>query len=376
MMKIGLLTFHRAYNCGAMLQAWALQRVLERMGHTVAMPSCNRVGETPRWRLAWTNADKRGFDWIRSLVGRSVVNLLSIPMQDVLIHRYRKFRKAYLNEDVCTPVDFGKRYDVVMVGSDQVWNDQISKDDAPLFFGENLPRFVRKIAYAASCGDELIGGARLARLVSAANRFEAVSVRERLAKNMLCERIDKPISMTLDPTLLLCDTDYDEIASQDYPKDPYLFMYTVSGNPFLFRTARELARRMGVRCVIAPCYQYGCYHAEKGVTYAISPDRLVSYSKHAKYVVAESFHGTIMGVLFNKPTISLRTKVDQTESRPASLLNALGCGGRVVNPETSLDSMEDLLRTTFSSLAYEKLGRLRAQSIEWIKAALSNQCTN
>lgn len=371
-MKIGLLTYHRAYNCGAMLQAWALQRVLERLGHIVSLPSCNKVGETPRWQYTWTNPEKKGFDWIRSLVGRSVLNVLSIPTEDIRLHRYRRFRKNYMRECDCQPHDFDKCFDSVVVGSDQVWSDYHSEEDAPLFFGENIPPSVRKIAYAVSYGDKPLEGPRLDRLVAAAARFDAVSVRERMACNQLGAYLKAKIPVVLDPTLLLTAPDYDEVESKDYPLEPYLFMYTISKSPFMLKTARELARRMNVRCVIAPCYQYGWFGAEKDLTYSISPDRLVSFSKHAKYIVTGSFHGTVMGLLFNKPTISLRDHVDQYESRPASLLNMLGCGERIANPDTKFSHMEGLLKFGFTDSIYLKLNEFRAMSMNWLSRAISS----
>ena len=83
-MRIAILTFHRAYNCGAMLQAWALKTVLERMGHVVEFPICNHVGETRRWLYDWVNKEKHGIQLIRSLLGRTFVNGMSIPAEDIL----------------------------------------------------------------------------------------------------------------------------------------------------------------------------------------------------------------------------------------------------------------------------------------------------
>ena len=97
-MRIAILTFHRAYNCGAMLQAWALKTVLERMGHTVEFPDCNHVGEDGRWKYGLVNKEKHGMQRLASLVGRFFVNAMSIPCEDILRSRYRRFRKAHLPE--------------------------------------------------------------------------------------------------------------------------------------------------------------------------------------------------------------------------------------------------------------------------------------
>ena len=82
-MKIAILTFHRAYNCGAMLQAWALRTVLERMGHVVEFPILNHVGERNRW-LKLIDFRKRGMNLIRSFIGRFLLNIFSVPCEDTL----------------------------------------------------------------------------------------------------------------------------------------------------------------------------------------------------------------------------------------------------------------------------------------------------
>lgn len=370
-MRIAIVTFHRAYNCGAMLQAWALKTVLERMGHTVEFPACNHVGEEKRWLYDLINPDKRGLRFVRSIIGRGLLNLMSIPSEDVSRFRYRKFRKTNYIERVCEPDEFGKHYDLVVVGSDQVWNVKLTLSEAPVFFAENIPDCVRTIAYAASYGDKPLDREVVKRVTASLDRFSDVSVREPLARLQLSGLSNKRIDVTLDPTLLLTEHDYVAIEkSFGLAQKPYLFMYTLSTAPFFIDTAKALAHRLGVRCVIAPCYQYSRFCAPKGLSYGLSPDRLVGWARGAKYVVAGSFHGTVMGVLFHKPFLSLRAKVDEYESRPAALLNMMGCGNRLVNPETSIDEMESLLRTDLQPESYAKLTTKRCESLEWLKRAI------
>ena len=370
-MKIAILTFHRAYNCGAMLQAWALKTVLERMGHTVEFPVCNHVGVEKRWQYDLINREKHGVQALRSLLGRFLLNALSVPNEDILRSRYRSFRKAHLPERVCVPDDFDKYYDLVVIGSDQVWSVRHTVSEAPLFFAENIPECVRKITYAASYGDKPLDDEAIKRVNSSLERFSHISVREPLAQKQLSGLTPRKIDVTLDPTLLLTAKDYDEVAYKgNNIRKPYLFMYTLSTAPFFINTAKHLADRLGVKCVIAPCYQYSRLGAAKGLTYGISPDRLAGFARGAKYVLAGSFHGTVMGLMFNKPFLSLREQVDEYESRPAALLNRIGCSNRLVNPTTSLDEMEALLRTDVGEEAYNRLDQFRSDSLVWLKEAL------
>ena len=372
-MRIGIITFHRAYNCGAMLQAWALKTILERMGHTVEFPACNHVGETSRWQLGWVNREYQGLNLLRSFVGRAIINLMSIPSEDILLRRYRLFRTRYLPERICTPREFDKYYDLIIVGSDQVWSTRHSGKYAPLFFAENIPACIRKIGYAVSYGDEPIKDiSAMQRIIAALDRFSSVSVREPLAQQQLSKYTDRQIAVSLDPTLLLKDEDYDEITGDfGANRKPYLFMYTLSAEPFYVQTARTLAKRLGVRCIIAPCYQYSRYGAPSGLTYSISPDRLVSLVRNAQYVLAGSFHGTVMGLTFHKPFLSLRNQIDKYESRPAALLNMIGSGDKIVNPQTSIEKMEELLRNGPESAVYEKLSNRRKESLSWLQKAIA-----
>jgi len=373
-LRIAIITFHRAYNCGAMLQAWALKTVLERMGHTVEFPICNHVGETKRWKYEWINHDVHGMRVVRSLLGRVWINALSVPCEDILRMRYRRFRKAHLPERACAPTDFGKYYDLVVVGSDQVWSARHSLSEAPLFFAENLSESIRKIAYAASYGDKPLDDDLIRRVIASLDRFSHISVREPLAQKQLSSLSPRKIDVTLDPTLLLTANDYAAIAHNgDFVREPYLFMYTLSTTPFFVDTAKKLADRLGVRCIIAPCYQYTRYGAVKGLTYSISPDRLVGLARGAKYVLAGSFHGTVMGLMFNKPFLSLRAQVDEYESRPAALLNMIECGERLVNPLTSINDMEELLRHEVPANAYRLLAAKRKESLDWLEQAVNSR---
>jgi hypothetical protein len=276
-----------------------------------------------------------------------------------------------LPERDCSPSDIDKYYDLVIVGSDQVWSVKHSKSDAPLFFAENLPECVRKIAYAASYGDRPLVGDTINRVVASLERFSHVSVREKLAQEQLSGLSSKKVDVQLDPTLLLSANDYDLIANDsNVGKEPYLFMYTLSTASFFVNTAKKLADRLGVKCVIAPCYQYSRLGAPKGLSYGISPDRLVGLARGAKYVLAGSFHGTVMGLLFNKPFLSLRAQVDEYESRPAALLNMLGCGNRVVNPTTPIEYMEMMLRSKVDEKVYSLLNLKRHESLQWLSQAI------
>lgn len=369
-MRIAILTFHRAPNCGAMLQAWALRTVLERMGHVVEFPILNHVGEQKTWRASIPKG-RSGLSWIRGLCGKIVQDIMGIGVGDVRKRRHDRFRRNYLPERACQPEDVEKLYDLVIVGSDQVWREELSRQYAPVFFAENLPPGVRKIAYAVSYGDAPLLPEELKRVLDCLPRFDRISVRERTVLDQIASYAKCPVVTTLDPTLLLSAVDYEAVAHGCYPRGSYLFMYTLDWSSFFVKTARELARRLGVKCVISPCGMNTRYHNPRGLT-GICPDLLVQLSRHAKYIVAgHTFHGTVMGVLFNKPFLALDRDAPRHESRYGALLTNLGCPERLVNSTHTIDEM--LQRLTAPLPDFSRIEKWRSESINWLRNAVNGK---
>ena len=374
-MKIGILTFHRAYNCGAQLQAWALKRVLEGMGHTVEFPVCNHVGEVERW-LAKTNKKRHGVLRLASMGQALLRNALSIPVEDVARARYRRFRERELPERVCGPGEFGDLYDALVVGSDQVWCEARAGECWPLFLGENWGAGTKAVAYGASWGDLPLDGAHLERIKAALGRFAAVSVRERYARDDLERAGVAPgrVATVADPALLPDREEWERLArGVRPPKGRYLFMYNVTmKSPEAMRVARSVARRLGLRAVVASVYQYTRWGAPRGLAWGMSPERLLAYTAGAECVLACSFHGTVMGLSFGKPTLSLLLEPDGGRSRSGELLRGLGEEWRLATPQMPVEELASRLgRGGPPATAVASLETARKTSLSWLRARLA-----
>ena len=375
-MKLAILTFHKAFNCGAALQAWALRTVLERMGHSVEFPDCNTVGVETRIQMEWNRWPKSFLKKLRSLCFRVLRNILSIPGEDLKRYRFARFRKTYLPERICSPSDFVQHYDAIVVGSDQVWSARHSREEASLFFVENIDSSLPKLTYAASYGDKPLEGEVLERVIVSAKRFNALSAREKVVKDQIEPPSGKSIEVVLDPTLLLTAEEYAPLISKfTPPKEPYLFMYTLYTEPFYIETAKLLAKALGVKAIILPMCQFSRLFAPKGLTYGISPDRMVGYIANAKYVLAGSFHGTAFATIFKKPFLSLRDQPEDLNalSRPGTLLKLTGNLDRIVTPETTIEEM--LQRLQAPIVDNGALDVARAESKAWLEQALSSRAT-
>lgn len=371
-MRIAILTFHRAYNCGAMLQAWALKTILERMGHSVEFPACNHVGETKRW-LAKVPAGRSGLGWLRGVAGKIVQDMMSIPGESLSRYRYKRFRYANLPERQCCPEEFSQFYDVVIFGSDQVWGRDCVKSDSDwrYFLGETISPGLKRISYAASCGDRPIMDVDKIRLKESLKSFSHVSARERLLVSEIQDLFRGNIAEVLDPTLLLSQDDYREITWRNAPKKEYLFAYTATSAGFTYGIAKYVARKLGLDLIFCPVYQYSRYGALPHMTYGCSPDRLVGYVANAKYVISCSFHGMVMALLHHKNFIDLSDQVEALETRSCATLRRLGIANHHANPSNKLDEIVDMIQVPVQDSSYDVLNRLRQDSIDWLKMALT-----
>ena len=369
-MRIAVLTYHKAHNCGAMLQAWALQAFLRCMGHIVEFPSCNNVGVPPRWIQLRALQEARGFAKLRLWLSQLMVNLFSIGWEDWNRFAYNRFRRRFLTERSCMPDEFSGHYDCAIVGSDQVWHPIISKADTPLFLAENIPASVPVVSYAASFGDTIPAEPALKRLLSALPRFKAISVREQLAATVL-RKAGFDAKTVLDPTFLLRSEAYRSLVGPRPCRKNYVFLYAVSLSDFVLQTARKLAAMLGLELIICGVYVKTRYHTPPECVWGVSPERMVTLIAHAEYVLASSFHGTALSVIFEKPFLSLRDDVDVHPTRISTLLGQLGLEDRIANPSTSLEEMKLLLsKSPDWASVFGMLDAMRERSIAYLKGAL------
>lgn len=369
-MRIAIFTFHAAYNCGAMLQAWALKVVLEQLGHTVDFPWCERkYGKVARFKPLLFH--KNPIKLIRSLVFRLVYNAGSLGIEDLARYRYRQFLRNHLlpNGRSNLKRSIGD-YDLYLFGSDQIWNPKLTEGDLELFLGESLPTEVPRIAYAASIGDSacvLADEIIQQRFRQALGSFLAVSVRESLAKTQLSNILSIPIEVMPDPTLLLVAEDYRRLSASFTPSHkPYLYVYTLFISPSIVNISKQLAARLNLDCIITPVYQFTRYRAPFGLTYAVSPDRLITYMQNATCVIAASFHGTVFSLIHRKPFVSWRESVGKEESRSEALLRNFKLEDRLVTPSTSMEAMAALLRTPLPNDITARQRALRDKGLEFL----------
>ena len=370
-MRIAIITLPLHGNYGGILQNYALQTVLKRMGHTVETVAFPRELKQPLWRkpLAY------GKRFIKKFVFRKNVHIFYEQWynatQPLLLRNVWKFvDNQIVTRTVSrfTNIHEGD-YDAFVVGSDQIWRPIYSYrpiTDAYLSFARNW-KDVRRIAYAVSFGTaewEYTPG-QTAQCAALVRLFDGVSVREDSAVKLCKEHLHCEAVHVLDPTLLLSTEDYVALFSDKLsePSRGQLLTYILDETPEKNHIVQKLAGH----------YHYQPYRANSRFEDGDAPleervqppvEQWLKDFYDAKFVVTDSFHATVFSILFGKPFIVIANKA-RGLSRIESLLKMFGLEKHVVYGEAELDVSLDYalnrqqLQARLQTWREESLGFLR-----------------
>lgn len=280
-----------------------------------------------------------------------------------------QFRRHYLTADapLRRSQDISpERYTCIFVGSDQIWNPDITigLDDA--YIG-NIPKqeSCRLVSYAASIGGTSLP-AEIQEKFSACVRtaFASISLRERSAVPFMEELLGCTITSTLDPVLLLDRKEWEKIAVP--PEDAgYVLVYLTEYSSQLMEQAHRVAQQLKKPVISVNFYRRDTLTpewVERRVD--IGPSEFVGYIRNAACVMTNSFHGTAFSILFEKPFAVFPHST--RNARIEDLLKKLGLSSKLVTENVSFTN--EIIRASVNWL--EVSGRLAAErerSIRFIR---------
>ena len=366
-MKTGLVTFYHIHHYGALLQAYATEHAVERLGS-----QCEIVD----YYVNQNNALFRKPTGVGSAAADVHTALHYAPLK-TRYERFEAFSKRYLNISGHRFESFQELrsaelpYDLLLSGSDQIWNPKIFPDGHfdPVFFGAFSGR--RKIAYAPSFGIPHVPEEMEAELRGYLAKFSHVSVREKQGQNIVEEVTGKTVPVVLDPTLLLNRAEWGEIANPPAGEQGYILCYCISKPGALSTYIHRLAEETGLP-VVQLCGIRQKVHPKAKCVLDAGPAEFLGLFQNASYVCTNSFHGTVFSVQFQKPffTAVAPTELAAPEhSRTFSLLNRLGLTERIIGKGDTA-GLRDAL--DWQSVE-EKLDAARQSSLDYLRAALHNE---
>lgn len=282
-MKIGILTFHEADSYGAVLQAYALQQTLKKLGADSEfvqfnMPKTNQPADTP--------ATPASALFVRRIQaeGKKREALFAAFRQ-----KYMRISRPYQPTD---PIDAD--YDHFIAGSDQIWNFRIPGADGRYFLPFAAPE--KRHSYAASFGADTLPEKARDWVAKQLSTFRSISVREESGCQIVKELTDRSAQVCLDPTMLLDPADWEALTSKE--EENYVLLFLLKYDEVLLQQAKDEAEKRGVplRIISAsfiPQVGMSAWNTT-GVTQWLSAIR------SAQCVFTNSFHGMVFSMIFHR----------------------------------------------------------------------------
>lgn len=305
-MKISIMTIHYIHNYGSVLQTYATQYLFEKAGYDVqtvdyVRPNCRRENVlADQYKRDQQNGSIRSYPIIRSIL--SYKRKYHVKRCDSVFHAFI-VKYIHLSQTYDTAESLMQNppiADVYCTGSDQmwnsIWNDGILKEH----FLAYAPAGKKRIAFSTSFGRTELDKSELETTRPFIQKYDAISVREKSALDLLEQMDYKNGVHILDPTLIMTA---DEWASQlsiiPIINCRYVLTYGLNENHELGKFAQKVAKDNGLRLINIGLSRRAYFNPGKTVLLP-SVETFLALIKYADYIVTDSFHGTAFSLNFNK----------------------------------------------------------------------------
>lgn len=349
MKKIATVTFHMAWNYGAILQTYALQKVIEDLGYE------SEVWDYDCRKISVNYQPVRRESLFLFL--RSLISYIPLAKKD---KNFRHFVKKYIR--LSAPVtkenqeSLAAQYDAFVVGSDQVWNYRITGGD-PAYFLSFAPAR-KRLSYAASLGLHGYPDEWKALYRDNLKDFARLSVREQVGADVLKDLIQRDATVDIDPVFLLSASKWKDIMAQPPKKKKYVFIYMPGTH--CMELARKLAEKENLE-IVNFAYGISLRHPEqnKGMNLSGGPDEFLTSLYHAEYIVTGSFHATVFSLIFHKKFLVEPPPTDG--GRIPGILGKVGLLDHLYTGEAKEITAVDWQRVD------QELDKMRARSLKHLK---------
>lgn len=374
--KIAILTQPLITNFGGTLQAYALQKKLKDKGYEV---------ETINFQYREMSCINKVLSTLKNLFirGKKVIHF-TVKEKNIIKSKHTSFiqKNIKYSREFKDKLDLKKyfeteKFDAVIVGSDQVWRVAYSPN-IELFFLDFLEenKIIRKIAYSASFGIDTwqFVGTQNEKIKSLIKQFDSISVREINAVKLCNDYWEVNVDHTLDPTLLLCKNDYNNLVNKANiinNENTGIFCYILDNNKNKLEIINYIENILNKKSFYVKSVKQdkNSFIINNYDDYIIpSIEDWLNAFINADFIITDSFHGTVFSIIFNKPFISI-VNIERGGSRFYSLLGELNLLDRMVNKIE--DITPDLINSNINFEEVHKiLNKLREDSINYLNSSL------
>jgi len=309
-MKIGLLTLPLRMNIGGALQAYALQSVIRKLGHEVLL--IDRA----------ENKSRDFINFVKELIKTILKRKVPITEIGFFVQKNIVPRTALIDSDSKLKKLNRQHFDAFVVGSDQIWREKYCRSIKKNFFLDFVKEnSVKRISYAASFGvDEWEYDEKMTKeLADLLQKFNAVSVREDSGVVLCRQHLNVEAVQLIDPTLLLSPEDYAPLMMADSTAvNSELLAYMLDYNESKEALCSLVCNKLSLTTSLL----------NPGDS-QISVSHWLQSFANARFVVTDSFHGSIFSILFKKPFLVVGNN-ERGMARFSSLLKMFGLENRLL----------------------------------------------
>ena len=363
-MKASLVTLHRVFNYGSVLQTYATQRIFEDAGCEVEVVDYITEQRTAKRILLGKGAFFRL---------KNAKRIIRLPFKTAsFLIKKRKFGKFLKKNCSLTKQKYIKAEDIIknppeadiyITGSDQVWNSQYNEGVDKGFFLEYAPENKKCIAFVSSFGKKTLASDEKEITREYLKKYDALSVREDSAAEILKD-LGYSSECLIDPTLQINKAEWQKIASPRLIKQKYLIlMLLYNEDNGATDYARKIADEKGLKLVKISWELKKHKKVDKLMTHR-TPEDFLSLFANADFVVTNSFHGLAFSINFNRDFVVVPRK--EFNSRLESLLRLTGLESRMAFSES------DAIEASRADINYDNVNCILEEERARVKKFVEN----
>lgn len=362
-MKIGILTYHRSHNFGALLQAIGLRKHLEDKGHEAYFVDYWPEYHRKMYKVFHSLYAPRLS--LRARISGLIQDIYLSPLKSRRIKKFRDFINLYI-APYCRPVS--DSFDCIICGSDQIWRKQAGLGGKynPTYFGGGNLKAGFYISYAGSMGELKITKEDIDTLKDLFSNFRSISVREeKLAKTLLSQNIVKELCVVADPTILVGTKIWEDFIG-DAPSSVggrYALYYKLMYDSFNDEDIKQYTKDHSLKLITLEGNIRREDYFNGSLTNA-DPLEMLRLIAHADYVFTSSYHGLVFSLLFKR---QVACAFKENKARAQSLLSFLGISERMIEKSQPIPS--SLIDYNMVGL---RLTELSKASQDWLDGNLSS----
>ena len=353
MKTVNIITKHSAYNFGAMLQAYALQKTIQDLGANSKIIDLKQPRPTTKWSWKAPSGMLRNFFfWLHK---KEILQGFS-KFED-FIDEYPKTKSYHSEWDLYTDVP---EADIYLAGSDQVWNPLKISEAAFLRFA---PTNKVRASYAASLGISYMPQGTRNLVTEYLKDFDKISVREQTGCTLLSELTEKEVEVNIDPTLLRTKAEWEMLATPSRITKPYILCYILYRPNWLNKWLKQIHKKTKKDIVVVSSDVYRNIYHNRTVRDA-GPKEFLGLIQGADFVISSSFHGVALSIANEKPFYAVVNP--NSPSRITDMLKTFNLESRIITNKSCLD---------FSEVDYQRVEKFRIHEKEKALRYLSSLLT-